>query len=127
MLSCAHNFSLSLSLSLSLVSCLYAQFSGQIGGNGSGGPIYGELTVGSMQRVTEIMKRHLNLNSSSRFVDVGAGLGKPNVHVGCDPGVEVRAKDRNFYISMRISPPSSPNKLTNSLTPSPTPKPKRSP
>jgi len=34
------------------------------------------------------MKRHCNLTPDSMFIDVGAGLGKPNIHVACDPGVK---------------------------------------
>mmetsp|Transcript_14408 Transcript_14408/g.42235 ORF Transcript_14408/g.42235 Transcript_14408/m.42235 type:complete len:436 (-) Transcript_14408:294-1601(-) len=62
---------------------------GSIGGNGHGGAIYGEITEGSMQKVIEVMKAHTNLGRSSRFIDVGCGLGKPNVHVALDCGVEV--------------------------------------
>mmetsp|Transcript_15582 Transcript_15582/g.28320 ORF Transcript_15582/g.28320 Transcript_15582/m.28320 type:complete len:433 (-) Transcript_15582:221-1519(-) len=61
---------------------------GSIGGNGSGGAIYGELTVGSMQKMVDLMKTHTGLDSKSRFIDVGSGLGKPNLHVAQDPGVE---------------------------------------
>jgi len=63
------------------------KMTGQIGGNGNGGAIYGELTMGSMQKVIALMKEHSNLNKDSRFIDVGCGLGKPNVHVAQDPGV----------------------------------------
>jgi len=31
-------------------------FTGAIGGNGSGGPIYGELTIKSMQKMVQMMK-----------------------------------------------------------------------
>jgi len=65
-----------------------ARFTGSIGGNGSGGAIYGELSIGSMQKVVNLLKVHTNLSSSSRFIDVGCGLGKPNIHVAQDPGVE---------------------------------------
>ena len=34
------------------------------------------------------MKVHTNLGPDSRFIDVGSGLGKPNMHVTQDPGVE---------------------------------------
>jgi len=64
------------------------RFTGSIGGNGSGGAIYGELSIGSMQKVVNLLKVHTNLSSSSRFIDVGCGLGKPNIHVAQDPGVE---------------------------------------
>ena len=56
--------------------------------SGHGGAIYGELTVGSMQKMIELMKIHTNLGPDSRFIDVGSGLGKPNLHVTQDPAVE---------------------------------------
>mmetsp|Transcript_10710 Transcript_10710/g.12217 ORF Transcript_10710/g.12217 Transcript_10710/m.12217 type:complete len:493 (-) Transcript_10710:347-1825(-) len=61
---------------------------GFIGGNGSGGAIYGELTMGSMQKMVNAMKEHTDFNADSRFIDVGCGLGKPNIHVAQDPGVQ---------------------------------------
>eukprot|EP00551_Chaetoceros_affinis_P018900 CAMPEP_0203716554 /NCGR_PEP_ID=MMETSP0092-20131115/1181_1 /ASSEMBLY_ACC=CAM_ASM_001090 /TAXON_ID=426623 /ORGANISM="Chaetoceros affinis, Strain CCMP159" /LENGTH=308 /DNA_ID=CAMNT_0050595133 /DNA_START=275 /DNA_END=1201 /DNA_ORIENTATION=+ len=61
---------------------------GSIGGNGHGGAIYGELTVGSMQKMIDLMKVHTAFGPKSRFIDVGSGLGKPNLHVAQDPGVE---------------------------------------
>jgi hypothetical protein len=63
------------------------QATGSLGGNGSGGPIYGELTVGSMQNIINFLVTFCALNPLSRFLDVGAGLGKPNFHVAQDPGV----------------------------------------
>ena len=62
--------------------------SGSLGGNGHGGAIYGELTTGSMQKMTNLMIEHTGLSKSSRFIDVGCGLGKPNLHVAQYPGVE---------------------------------------
>ena len=64
------------------------KLTGSIGGNGSHGPIYGELTMGSMQKMVNMMKEYSNFNSNSRFIDVGSGIGKPNLHVAQDPGVE---------------------------------------
>ena len=61
---------------------------GSIGGNGHGGAIYGELTVGSMQKMTNLMIEYTDLSKDSRFIDVGCGLGKPNLHVAQYPGVE---------------------------------------
>ena len=65
------------------------KLTGSIGGNGSFGPIYGELTMGSMQKMINLMKEHTNFNATSRFIDVGSGIGKPNLHVAQDPGVEL--------------------------------------
>jgi Histone methylation protein DOT1 len=64
------------------------KFTGGIGGNGSHGPIYGELTMGSMQKMVNLMKQHAGLCETSRFIDVGSGIGKPNFHVAQDPVVE---------------------------------------
>jgi hypothetical protein len=64
------------------------RLTGSIGGNASGGAIYGELTMGSMQKVIRIMKEATGLDSSSRFIDVGSGIGKPSIHVAQDPGVD---------------------------------------
>jgi hypothetical protein len=61
---------------------------GSIGGNGHGGPIYGETTSASLQKMIELMKTRTEFNEKSRFIDVGSGLGKPNLHVAQDPGVE---------------------------------------
>lgn len=61
---------------------------GNIGGNGHGGAIYGELTTGSMQKMTNLMIEHTGLSKDSRFIDVGCGLGKPNIHVAQYPGVD---------------------------------------
>jgi len=63
------------------------KLTGSIGGNGAFGPIYGELTMGSMQKMINLMKEHTGFDSSSRFIDVGSGIGKPNLHVTQDPGV----------------------------------------
>ena len=67
---------------------LIRKTTGAIGGNGSFGAIYGELTVGSMQKVINLMKEHCEFGPTSRFIDVGSGIGKPNLHVIQDPGVE---------------------------------------
>ncbi len=43
-----------------------------------------------MQKVVDLMKKYTNFNHQSRFIDIGSGLGKPNLHVAVDPGVEFR-------------------------------------
>lgn len=63
------------------------KLTGSIGGNGYVGPIYGELTMGSMQKMINLMMKHCDLNKESRFIDVGSGIGKPNLHVAQFPGV----------------------------------------
>ncbi len=63
------------------------RLTGSIGGNGYVGPIYGELTMNSMQKMINLMVKHCGLNTESRFIDVGSGIGKPNFHVAQYPGV----------------------------------------
>ena len=60
---------------------------GEMWGSGYEGPIYGELTQNSMQKMINLMVEHTGLSRSSRFLDVGSGLGKPNLHVAQHPGV----------------------------------------
>lgn len=57
-------------------------------GNGSGGPIYGEMTIGSAHKVILAMMMYTGLGEDSKFVDVGCGVGKMNFHVAQYPGVE---------------------------------------
>jgi hypothetical protein len=63
------------------------KLTGHIGGNGYSGPIYGELTMHSMQKMINLMMETAHLNKHSRFLDVGSGIGKPNLHVAQHPGV----------------------------------------
>jgi hypothetical protein len=63
------------------------KFTGNMGGNGYSGPIYGELTMYSMQKMINLMVKTTSLNMTSRFIDVGSGIGKPNLHVAQSPGV----------------------------------------
>jgi hypothetical protein len=77
---------------------IISKLTGSVGGNGSFGAIYGELTIGSMQKIVDLMKIHTGFSSASRFIDVGSGLGKPNIHVCQDPGVEF-----SYGIEMEMS------------------------
>lgn len=65
------------------------KMTGSVGGYGHQGPVYGEITMGSMQKVANFLKDKCGLDESSSFLDIGAGLGKPNFHVAIDPGVRV--------------------------------------
>jgi SAM-dependent methyltransferase len=58
-----------------------------LGGSGYAGPSYGELTQGSMQKVLQTLVDECDLTTESRFLDVGSGLGKPNLHAAVFPGV----------------------------------------
>ena len=53
-----------------------------------GGAIYGEMTAFSLQKIIDLMKAHTNFTAASRFIDIGSRLGKPNIHVAQDPGVQ---------------------------------------
>jgi hypothetical protein len=63
------------------------RLTGSLGGNASSGPIYGELTMHSMQKMINLMKEYTGFDANSRFIDVGSGIGKPSLHVAQDPGV----------------------------------------
>eukprot|EP00954_Amorphochlora_amoebiformis_P031039 1395554-Amorphochlora_amoeboformis.AAC.2 len=66
---------------------LTAAFSAK-GGTATGGEIYGEMTKASFQRVVECLIEKAELGPDSCFLDIGAGLGKPNMHVAVYPGVK---------------------------------------
>ena len=68
---------------------LIRKSTGALGGNGATGAIYGELTMSSMQKVINIMVSKCEMTESSRFIDVGSGLGKPNFHAAQDPAVRI--------------------------------------
>lgn len=61
---------------------------GKLGGGGAGGAIYGEVTQKSFARIVNMLKTECELDTTSTFIDIGAGLGKPNLHVALDPGVK---------------------------------------
>lgn len=63
--------------------------SGAVGGYGHNGPVYGEITMGTFDKIVHVMKRHTAFDASSSFVDIGSGLGKPNLHVALHPGVKL--------------------------------------
>jgi len=43
----------------------------------------------SMDRLVQVLIKHTNLSKNSRFLDVGSGLGKPNLHVAQSVKVEL--------------------------------------
>lgn len=65
------------------------KYSGAVGGYGHNGPVYGEITMGTLQKVLNFLRDNLDFGSHSSFLDIGSGLGKPNLHVAVDPGVHV--------------------------------------
>lgn len=48
---------------------------GSVGGYGHNGPIYGEITAGTFQKVVNALAEHTGFDASSSFVDIGSGLG----------------------------------------------------
>jgi len=54
---------------------------GNLGGGGYNGPIYGEITKHSMQKIIDVLIDKFALSHDSTFLDIGSGLGKPNFHV----------------------------------------------
>jgi hypothetical protein len=78
----------------------------QLGGNGHTGAIYGELTMGAMQKVINLMVDKCELTHKSRVIDVGAGLGKPNLHFAQDPACRlslgVELEELRWKLSMFI-------------------------
>jgi hypothetical protein len=53
---------------------------GSVGGNSFGGPIYGEITQGSMDEIIQYLVKNCDLSNDSNFLDIGSGLGKPCFH-----------------------------------------------
>ena len=81
----------SLDRRVELVNIIYKlvhKCTGMIGGNGHGAAMYGEMVQSSMQRVVEQLISDTGLSTCSRFLDVGCGLGKPQLHVAQMTGVE---------------------------------------
>lgn len=62
---------------------------GGVGGNADGGAIYGEMTMGSFQRLSDFLVEYCEFGPESCFLDVGAGLGKPCLHAALSPGVKL--------------------------------------
>ena len=78
---------------------------GGVGGDGSQGPIYGEMTIGSMQRVLDCFVEDAGFGPESVFMDVGSGLGKPNIHAACMPSgcrfsIGVECEPTRYNLSM---------------------------
>lgn len=68
---------------------------GPLGGAGAGGAIYGEVTMTSFHRLLLYLQSATGLDSNSIFLDIGAGLGKPNLHASafikcCSVGVSAK-------------------------------------
>jgi hypothetical protein len=68
---------------------VFRKATGSLGGDADGGAIYGEITINSMQKIIDVMKEKCKLGPQSRIIDIGSGLGKPNVHAALSPSVAV--------------------------------------
>jgi hypothetical protein len=62
---------------------------GSVGGNAHFCAMYGELSSGSMQKIINVLKEQCSLSSDSAFLDIGAGLGKPNLHFALEANVRL--------------------------------------
>ena len=76
---------------------------------------YGELKCSSFQKLCDYLKAHMSFGTDSKFLDIGSGLGKPNLHVLLDPGVEysfgVEDMRLRWALSMLNLKACSPNAL----------------
>jgi len=54
-------------------------------------PIAGEITMSSMDRIINLMKKYTHFDSCSRIIDIGCGQGKPNFHfaIAVNPSLNV--------------------------------------
>ncbi len=78
---------------------------GALGGAGAGGAIYGEVTMTSFHRLVLYLAETHQLTRRSVFLDIGAGLGKPNLHVAAHMGcasVGVEMIGSRWYRSMAV-------------------------
>lgn len=79
---------------------------GSLGGGGSGGEIYGELTQYSFHKIVLKMIEICDLSSNSIFLDIGAGLGKPNFHTaiypGCKMSLGIEIQGSRWWQSMNL-------------------------
>jgi hypothetical protein len=76
----------------------------KLGGDGAGGPMYGELTEDSFQKIINTLKAKYRLSENSRFIDIGCGQGKPNLHLAQDPvnvylSVGIEVQDLRWQVS----------------------------
>jgi len=60
--------------------------------------------MGTFQKVVDALCEHTGFDASSAFVDIGSGLGKPNLHVALNPGVRlsygVELEELRWQLSM---------------------------
>jgi len=60
---------------------------GSLSGSGAGGEgMFGEITMGSFQRIVEFLTWYTDLGSESAFLDLGSGCGKPALHTAVGTG-----------------------------------------
>jgi hypothetical protein len=85
---------------------VFRKATGSLGGDADGGAIYGEITINSFQKIIDVLKDKCKLGPQSRFIDIGSGLGKPNVHAAISPGVAlsygVELIDLRWQLSLHV-------------------------
>lgn len=76
---------------------------GELGGGGAGGPIYGELTSGSMDKVLDALIAHCGLGPGSLFLDIGSGRGLPSLIAAQragSPSIGIECEEERWIQSM---------------------------
>lgn len=67
---------------------IFKKKTGSLGGAAVGGSIYGEVTEKSFDRLVQMLVNQCDFDNNSIFLDIGSGLGKPNLHTSVYPGVK---------------------------------------
>ncbi|EJK54465.1 hypothetical protein THAOC_25904 [Thalassiosira oceanica] len=73
------------------------QITGDIGGNGQGAAMYGEMIKSSCQKAIDFLVKKTGLGPDSRFIDIGCGRAKPPLHAA----LYARA---NFSFGIELDP-----------------------
>jgi len=60
--------------------------------------------MGTFQKIVNVLCQHTGFDASSSFLDIGSGLGKPNLHVALNPGVQlsfgIEVEELRWQLSM---------------------------
>jgi hypothetical protein len=74
--------------------------------DGAQGPIYGELTQSSISKILDYLVSHCQLGENSVFMDIGSGLGKPNLHAATITNIKysigIELVDSRWWHSMHL-------------------------
>ena len=98
---------MSVDTSISFLYALFQKHYGSLGGGASPDePIYGELTLGSMNKIFTYLKDNCSLDERSMFIDIGSGLGKPTLHCAnfcnCLVSIGIEIAKLRYLMSMQI-------------------------